>query len=63
MEINKIYKVAYITGSNSQISYTLKSTIDEININNGIIKEIAQSQSTSAQGYTIVTITIIYQIN
>lgn len=57
-----MYKVAYITGNNSQISYSLKSAIDEINLKRGVIKEIVQSQSTSPQGYTIVTITIIYQI-
>ncbi len=57
------YKVAYISGENSNIAYSLEETIRNINNNNGEIKEIVQSQSTNAVGKTIVTITIIYSIS
>jgi hypothetical protein len=56
------YKVAYITGDSNNISFTLESTIQNINSRQGEIKEIVQSQSTHPGGTTIVTITIIYTI-
>ncbi|MDN3673471.1 hypothetical protein QWY99_10440 [Flavobacterium branchiarum] len=56
------YKVAYISGESSKVSFSLEQTIENINNRNGEIKEIVQSQSMSSTGTTIVTITIIYSI-
>ena len=55
------YKVAYISGDSRTIGTTLKNTIEDINMKRGDIVEIVQSQSTSPNGMTIVTITIIYK--
>jgi len=57
-----MYKVAYISGNNMDISSSLRYTIEDINKVGGKIVQIVQSQSTSTGGFTIVTITIIYTI-
>jgi hypothetical protein len=56
------YKVAYISGENNNVAFSLEQTIQGINNRNGEIKEIVQSQSTNPNGKTIVTITIIYSM-
>ncbi|MDR6461906.1 hypothetical protein J2783_000389 [Chryseobacterium sediminis] len=58
-----MYKVAYITGDSNSVSSTLQSTINHINLMKGVIQNIVQSQSTSPQGWTIVSITIVYSIS
>lgn len=55
-----MYKVAYVSGNNHDISLSLRQTIESINQANGKIVNIVQSQSNHQSGYTIVTITIIY---
>jgi hypothetical protein len=55
-----MYKLAYVSGNNQDISSTLRQTINSINDSNGTIVQMVQSQSTSPGGYTIVTVTIIY---
>ena len=57
-----MYKTAIISGDISNIGPILNRTIENINFMGGIINNIVQSQSTSAGGYTIVTITILYSI-
>ena len=58
-----MYKVAYVSGSNQDIAYLLRQTINDINLIRGRITQIVQSQSTQPSGQTIVTVTIIYEIN
>jgi len=55
-----MYKVAYVSGNNIDISSALKRTVEDINLSRGTIVNIVQSQSTSQSGFTIITITIIY---
>ena len=55
-----MYKISYVSGDNFSIGKALNQTIDEINRLDGTIKHIVQSQSTNANGLTIVTVTIIY---
>ncbi len=55
-----MYKVAYVSGNNVDISTSLRQTIDSINQAKGQIVQIVQSQSSHQSGHTIVTITIIY---
>lgn len=57
-----MYKVAYVSGNSQDIGRTLRQTIDDINVSNGQIVEVVQSQSTHTTGFVIVTITIIYKI-
>lgn len=56
------YKVAYVSGSNADISPTLSRTIEGINAARGEIVQTVQSQSNHQSGQTIVTITIIYRV-
>jgi len=57
-----MYKLAYVSGNNMDIASSLRHTIDDINGSGGIIVQIVQSQSTSSNGFTIVTVTIIYTV-
>lgn len=56
------YKVAYVSGSNVDISTALARTIEGINTARGEIVQTVQSQSNHQSGQTIVTITIIYRV-
>ena len=55
-----MYKIAYVSGSNLNISSTLMQTVNDINAIGGKIVHIVQSQSTSPGSHTIVTVTIVY---
>jgi hypothetical protein len=55
-----MYKLAYVSGSNQSLGPLLKNTLEDINNRGGKIAHMTQSQSTSPQGNTIVTVTIIY---
>lgn len=55
-----MYKIAYVTGPNGDISTILKRTIEDINLAGGRIEHIVQSQSTGPAGFTNVTVTIVY---
>ena len=55
-----MYKIAYVSGNNQDIASALKSQIDDINRIGGTIVHMVQSQSTSPNGFTNVTVTIIY---
>lgn len=55
-----MYKVACVSGNINDIAQILRQTINDINLNNGSIREIVQSQSSNIYGQTIVTVTIIY---
>lgn len=55
-----MYKIAYVTGNNMDIASSLRQTIEGINLINGKIVQIVQSQSSHQSGFTIVTVTIIY---
>jgi hypothetical protein len=58
-----MYKVAYITGSASTINPLLEKAIEQINRSGGQITNVVQSQSSiETFNYTVVTITIIYQM-
>lgn len=57
-----MYKVAYISGSNSDISKHLQAMIESINREGGTVEQLVQSQSSIPNGPTIVTVTILYKV-
>jgi hypothetical protein len=56
-----MYKVTYISGGSNSIVPVLQQSIENINRSGGVIVEMLQSQSSSSEGFAVVTITILWR--
>ena len=56
-----MYKVSYLSGGNTSVANVLSQTIDTINNSGGIIVHMLQSQSSSTEGFVVISITILWR--
>ena len=56
-----MYKVMYISGGSNSIAHVLTQSIESINRSGGVIVNMLQSQSSTSEGFAVVTITILWR--
>lgn len=51
----------YISGGSNSIAHVLTQSIESINRSGGVIVNMLQSQSSTSEGFAVVTITILWR--